>query len=177
MLFRQPGAAASLLKYVCLRLIYFLLFRTLLRLEARGLQHLPRKGPYLICPNHQSYLDPFVLVATLPYGVFRKMFFVGYSVFFESWIMKTVARLTNVVPVDPDSHLLRAMKAGACGLRNGLILCIFPKAAGPTTGNCRYSRKARLSYPGSSRSRLSRWGFRERTKCGRGTASASACTK
>lgn len=141
MLFRQPGAAASLLKYVCLRLIYFLLFRTLLRLEARGLQHLPRKGPYLICPNHQSYLDAFVLVATLPYGVFRKMFFVGYSVFFEGWIMKTVARLTNVVPVDPDSHLLRAMKAGACGLRNGLILCIFPEGGRSYDGELQVFKK------------------------------------
>ena len=41
------------------------------------------------------------------------MFFVGYSVMFTSRIMKLVARLTNIVPVDPDAHLLRAMKAGA----------------------------------------------------------------
>ncbi len=41
--------------------------------------------------------------------------------------MKSVARLTNVIPVDPDAHLLRAMKAGAAGLRAGLILGIFPE--------------------------------------------------
>ncbi len=123
------GTAITVFKYVCLRMIYFGLFRTLLRLETRGLEHLPEKGPYLICPNHQSYLDPFILVSALPYGIFRRMFFVGYSVFFESWLMKIIARLTNIVPVDPDAHLLRAMKAGAYGLRQGRILCIFPEGS------------------------------------------------
>ncbi len=55
------------------------------------------------------------------------MFFVGYSMLFTSRPMKLAARLTNIVPVDPDAHLLRAMKAGAAGLRRGLILCIFPE--------------------------------------------------
>ncbi len=125
----QAGTAITIFKYVCLRVIYFGLFRTLLRLEIRGLENLPEKGPYLICPNHQSYVDPFILVATLPYRLFRQMFFVGYSAFFSSWIMKVVARLTNIVPVDPDAHLLRAMKAGAYGLRQGRILCIFPEGS------------------------------------------------
>jgi long-chain acyl-CoA synthetase len=121
------GTIASFFKYLLLRFIYYFLFRTLLRIETRGIKHLPEKGPYLICPNHQSYLDAFVLVSTLPFHIFRRMFFVGYSFLFTSWHMKLAARLTNIVPVDPDAHLLRAMKAGALGLRKGLILCIFPE--------------------------------------------------
>jgi 1-acyl-sn-glycerol-3-phosphate acyltransferase len=31
--------------------------------------------------------------------------------------------------VDPDSNLMRAMKVGAWGLRNGRILCIFPEGS------------------------------------------------
>jgi long-chain acyl-CoA synthetase len=125
--FRLSGTPVTVCKYILLRLFYCLLFRTLLGLETRGLDQLPANGAYLICPNHQSYLDPFVLAATLPFRVFRKMFFVGYSVMFDSRLMKLVARLTNIVPVDPDVHLLRAMKAGAYGLRAGHVLCIFPE--------------------------------------------------
>ncbi len=124
---RQAGAAGSIFKHVCLRLIYFTLFRTFLRLETHGLEHLPKKGPYLVCPNHQSFLDPFVLTSVLPYHVFRNMFFVGYSIFFNNLFTKLFARLTNVVPIDPDAQLLRAMKAGALGLRKGMTLCIFPE--------------------------------------------------
>jgi long-chain acyl-CoA synthetase len=137
----MAGAALTVFKYACLRLIYFLLFRTFLRFEIRGMEHLSRKGPYLICPNHLSYLDPFVLASALPYHVFRRMFFVGYSVFFDSPLMKIVAHLTNIVPVDPDAHLLRAMKAGAHGLRSGHILCIFPEGGRSFDGELQEFKK------------------------------------
>jgi long-chain acyl-CoA synthetase len=125
--FRMSGPALTAIKYGCVRLLDWLLFQPLLRLDVRGAEHLPAEGTFLICPNHQSYLDPFVLVAALPYRVFRRMFFVGYSVFFGTRLMATAARLANIVLVDPDAHLLRAMKAGAYGLRKGRILCIFPE--------------------------------------------------
>ncbi len=121
------GGAGTLLSWICLRAAHYALFRTLLGIRVRGLGHLPGKGPYLICPNHQSYIDPFVLASSLPYSVFRQLFFVGYSVIFERGVMKPVARWLHIVPVDPDSHLLRAMRTGASGLRDGRILCIFPE--------------------------------------------------
>jgi long-chain acyl-CoA synthetase len=126
---RISGPALSLFKFICLRILYYALFRTLLRLKAQGLAHLPRKGPCLICPNHESFLDPIVLLSVVPYRIFRSTFFLGYSAHFDKGLMKLVARLINIVPVDPDAHLLRAMKAGAAGLREGLILCVFPEGA------------------------------------------------
>ena len=35
--------------------------------------------------------------------------------------------MINVVPIDPDMQLLRAMRAGALGLRAGKILNIYPE--------------------------------------------------
>jgi long-chain acyl-CoA synthetase len=125
--FHLSGTPFAFIKYILLRLIHYLLFRPFLRFETHGLKQLPANGPYLICPNHQSYLDPFILSAALPYRVFRNTFFVGYSMLFTGRLMKLVAHLTNIVPVDPDAHLLRAMKTGAHGLRAGRILCIFPE--------------------------------------------------
>jgi long-chain acyl-CoA synthetase len=69
------------------------------------------------------------------------MFFVGYSVMFTSRMMKLFARLTNIVPVDPDAHLLRAMKAGAYGLRTGRILCVFPEGGRSWDGNLQEFKK------------------------------------
>jgi long-chain acyl-CoA synthetase len=139
--FRLSGTAITLFKYLCLRLMYYTIFRTLMRMETRGLDHLPDKGPYLICPNHESYLDPFVLLSVMPYRIFRKLFFLGYSGVFSGWLMKLVARLTNVIPVDPDAHLLRAMKAGAAGLRSGLILGIFPEGGRSFDGELQQFKK------------------------------------
>jgi long-chain acyl-CoA synthetase len=139
--FHLSGPVGAFFKFLLLRLAYYVLFKTLLRLKTRGLQHLLPKGPYLLCPNHQSYLDGFVLASALPFRIFRNLFFVGYSFMFTSPLMKLIARLTNIVPVDPDAHLLRAMKAGAQGLRDGRILCIFPEGGRSFDGNLQEFKK------------------------------------
>jgi long-chain acyl-CoA synthetase len=139
--FHLSGTVMNVFKCVCLRLVYYLIFRTLLRLRTKGLDHIPEKGPFLICPNHESYLDPFVLLSVMPYKISRRMFFLGYSVFFQGWFMKLIAHLTNVISVDPDAHLLRAMKAGAAGLRYGLILGIFPEGGRSFDGELQTFKK------------------------------------
>lgn len=113
--------------YVLLRLIY-LKARLLLRLEVKGHDVLTRlRPPYLICPNHQSYLDPILVCAVLPRRALKYVFHLGASEYFESFFMRRLARWLNIVPVDPDTHLLRAMQAGAAGLRAGLILNLYPE--------------------------------------------------
>ena len=47
--------------------------------------------------------------------------------FFKSNFMRFVAAMLKVVPIDQDTQLLRAMKAGAIGLKNGKILNIYPE--------------------------------------------------
>jgi 1-acyl-sn-glycerol-3-phosphate acyltransferase len=47
--------------------------------------------------------------------------------FFTNAIMAGLARLINVVPIDPDVQLLRAMRASAAGLRAGKSLNIYPE--------------------------------------------------
>ena len=118
-----------------------LLARLLLGLRVEGREHLPAEGPYVISPNHQSYLDVFLLLGTLPYRTFRRLFFVGASEYFETPFMRRLAELMNVVPVDPDANLLRAMQAGAFGLRRGLILTLFPEGERSPDGTPRRFKK------------------------------------
>ncbi|CAN5685721.1 AMP-binding protein [soil metagenome] len=109
--------------------------RVFMRIEVTGVENLrtmqPAKGekqkPFIICPNHQSFLDPFVLSSNYPYGIFTNIFHVGASMFFGGRIMGFVAAMLKVVPIDQDTQLLRAMKAGAIGLKHGRILNIYPE--------------------------------------------------
>jgi len=116
----------ALLVFVLLKFAN-LLARFLVRFRVAGLENLPPKGAFLICPNHESYLDPFFLVSALPYGLFRKLFFVGASEYFATPLFAKAARWMHLVPVDPDANLLRAMQAGAFGLRHGMVLVLFPE--------------------------------------------------
>lgn len=108
--------------------IFNLFCRVFMRLEVKGLDALKKmERPFLICPNHQSFLDPFVVCSNYPFEFFRHTFHVGASEFFANRPMAFLAKLLNVVPVDPDTQLMKAMKAGAVGLRHGKILNIYPE--------------------------------------------------
>ncbi len=111
------------------------------RVTVTGVGHLPSTGPYVICPNHQSYLDPFVLCGVLPYRVFRQMFVVGAAEYFQTPLTRWLARLANLVPVDADTSLVPAMKAGAFGLAHGRVLLLFPEGERSIDGTVKRFKK------------------------------------
>ncbi len=119
--------AVELLAFVILRVIY-LAARLFFRFEVKGAEALARlQPPYLVCPNHQSYLDPFLVCSAYSRAVLRNTLHVGASMFFTNPIMRKLARLINVIPIDPDVQLLHAMRASVAGLRMGKILNIYPE--------------------------------------------------
>jgi long-chain acyl-CoA synthetase len=109
--------------------------------EVAGREHLPRQGPYIISPNHQGYLDPFILCAALPYRVFRTLFFVGAAEYFETPLTRWLARKINLLPVDPDANLVSAMQASAAGLQQGRILVLFPEGERSIDGSVKRFKK------------------------------------
>ena len=122
---RKP--LAVVVGYALLRLIFFAA-RILLRLEVKGRDVLVcLRRPFLICPNHQSYLDAIILCSAYPRSVLSHVFHVGASEYFANPFMMWLARTFNIVPVDPDTHLLRAMRASAGGLCAGKILNLYPE--------------------------------------------------
>jgi long-chain acyl-CoA synthetase len=113
--------------YVILQLIN-LGARLFFRMEVKGREELAQlEPPYLVCPNHQSFIDPFLVCSTYPRRILENTFHVGASMYFTNAVMAQLARLINVVPIDPDAQLLHAMRAGAAGLRAGKILNIYPE--------------------------------------------------
>jgi long-chain acyl-CoA synthetase len=115
--------------------------RLLARMEVSGLEKLPREGAYLICPNHQSYLDPFFVCGVLPYRTLSQTFFVGAAEYFETPLTAWLARKINLVPVDADSNLVPAMKAGAFGLSHGKVLVLFPEGERSIDGTVKRFKK------------------------------------
>src|SRR5262249_22059416 len=99
----------------------------LFRFTVRGIENLPERGPYLICPNHQSYLDGALVASALPYAVIRRFVTLGWPAFFSGGIRTLLARATNCVPIDPDTNLRRAMIVSAAALKQGKVVLIFPE--------------------------------------------------
>lgn len=113
--------------FVCYR-IFNLFCRVFFRLEVGNIEELRKmERPFIIAPNHQSYIDPFVLCSNYPYDIFGHTFHVGAAMYFKSAFMTWLAKLLNVVPIDPDSQLIRSMRSGAVGLQKGFVLNIYPE--------------------------------------------------
>ncbi len=123
----HPSSKTKIAGYIIACIVYFA-SKVFFRLEVKGMENVTAfKKPFLVCPNHQSFIDGFVVPATYPFAVMKDIFHVGATEFFTGFIGKGFAKLVNIVPVDPDVNLLKAMKAGALGLRSGKILNIYPE--------------------------------------------------
>jgi long-chain acyl-CoA synthetase len=102
-----------------------IIFRLLLRLDARGLDNLP-EAPHIIAANHSSYLDGFAIAAAVPARAFRTLYFQGLRKYFGGRLMSRFARLFHVIALDP-AYFDRAMRVSAFVLSRGNSLCIFPE--------------------------------------------------
>lgn len=136
----QPHAIFTTVGFGVLK-IWYLLARLLLRFRVIGLENLPESGAFLLCPNHETYIDPFFLASALPYRVLRKMFYVGASEYFATPLRRKAARWMHLAPVDPDTNLIRALQAGAFGLRRGKILALFPEGERSIDGEIKKVKK------------------------------------
>ncbi len=56
-----------------------MIMRGLFRLQVKGLEHLPEEGPFVLTPNHVSYLDPFAVAAALGYRRLRRTEWAGWT--------------------------------------------------------------------------------------------------
>jgi len=109
--------------------------------KVSGLENLPQRAPFLLCSNHQSYIDPILMGSALPWRVFRDLFSVGTSEIFGEGFMRRLARWLRVVVVDPDANLVPAMRAGAFGLKQGRVLILYPEGERTNTGDLTMFRK------------------------------------
>ena len=136
----RPGRFAEAVLFVLTRLVQ-IVASDRFRIRVSGLEKIPAQGSYIISSNHQSYLDPIVMAAYLPWSVFRNLFSVGTSEIFGSGLMRRLARWLRVIVVDPDSNLIPAMRAGAFGLRHGRILILYPEGERSIDGTPRIFKK------------------------------------
>jgi long-chain acyl-CoA synthetase len=122
----EPSAFTLWTSYIVIK-IARVFFRFFLPLHHIGLEKLPRQAPFILCPNHQSFLDGPLLIGGLPKWVIDRIFILGYTDYFASPLMRFLGKLSRIVAVDAAVNLVQALQIGALGLRNGKILLVFPE--------------------------------------------------
>jgi long-chain acyl-CoA synthetase len=101
--------------------------KLLFRLKVEGREHMPSEGPFVITPNHASYLDGFIIAASVRFSTFRKLYFLGMQEFFTGGIKSWFARVGHVIPIDAEIYLNKALQLSSYVLKSRRSLCIFPE--------------------------------------------------
>lgn len=107
-------------------------------LDVRGLDNVPDDAPFLITPNHTSFLDPFMLGAALGADRLRGVFWSGWvQAAFSNPLKRFVSRLAKTVPIDPHRAAVSSLALGATVLHRGHALVWFPEGGRSRTGRIR----------------------------------------
>lgn len=123
-----PGPAISAwrraIRYWASRLLVTLLVRAWLRVRLDGREQLP-DGPAIYCFNHLSWVDPFILMATLPYR--PRLFFFGPKE--EDMLVGARNRVMHwsgaTIPYKPGKNdLLEATRRVAAVIDTGAVIAI-----------------------------------------------------
>jgi long-chain acyl-CoA synthetase len=104
-----------------------MVMRGLFRLYATGLEQLPMSGPFVITPNHVSFLDAPAIAAALPFRRFNQLYWAGdIRVLFSNPISRMVSRALHVFPVDAN-HPAATLEAAKRVLQSGGVPVWFPE--------------------------------------------------
>lgn len=111
------------------------MMRILFRVRAEGLEHVPADNQFILVCNHVSNLDPFVLAAILDYRRLRRTYWAGFTgAAFRNVIFRSVSRIAQVVPIDPESKAISSLAFGSAVLQSGGNLVWFPEGSRSATG-------------------------------------------
>jgi len=118
-----------------MRFICWLLIHSIYRLEKRGLENIPEKGPAVLVCNHVSFVDPLVILAASP----RPIRFVMDHNIFRTPIVSFVFRTGKAIPIAPakenEKLLDEAYDRIAEALEAGELVAIFPEGRITDTGD------------------------------------------
>ncbi len=110
------------------------IFKLYFRLQTEGLLNLPKTPPFIIAPNHASYLDGFLIASSLPKEVLQNTYFVGAKEYFEGKFGEFIAKYFHVIPVDTQSNVRDTLIKSTNILNNNKNLVIFPEGARTRNG-------------------------------------------
>jgi long-chain acyl-CoA synthetase len=121
------GALLTALGFV-LYALNRLFMRGLFRLRFTGVEGLPKTAPFLIAPNHVSYLDAPTIAAALPWRRVRQIYWAGDVLrLFSNPLSQLLSRAIHLFPVD-SHHPGAALEIATRVLKAGNALVWFPEA-------------------------------------------------
>lgn len=135
----NPGWPDRILTFLVKGVISMFL-RIFYSLRVEGADNIPEKGPYVLCANHTSFLDGFIVAAGVPFMTELNLFFIAFRRYFTTPIIRNLVRKARIIPIDA-TQIIEAMQASTFILRHDKALCIFPEGERSLDGEIKEFKK------------------------------------
>jgi len=109
--------------YRFVRRLFLLIFSVCFRWQVKGRENIPQEGPFILCANHISWMDP-ILLGCLTGRVVR---FMAKEELFQRPLSRIVVKGLHAFPVKRQAADRRAIKAALSILASGQGVGIFPE--------------------------------------------------
>lgn len=109
--------------YRFLAVLCRIFFSVFYRVEYKGLENVPKEGPVLVCCNHISLLDMFLIAHRIP----RKVYFMAKKELFSIPFLNVIIKALGAFPVNRGHGDVNAAKTTLQLLSEGKAVGIFPE--------------------------------------------------
>ena len=109
-------------------------FRFYFQFEGKGMENIP-EGPCFFAPNHESKLDPFLVLSYLDKSTLKNTFSYAKKDHVKSWIRRYLASHTNVIVMDLSNDLKNSIQKMAEVVKQGNKILIFPEGTRTISGS------------------------------------------
>ncbi|MFC1667781.1 1-acyl-sn-glycerol-3-phosphate acyltransferase [Chlamydiota bacterium] len=118
---------------ILIQLLLTIKLKTFFQLTVYGKKNLPKEG-FILCANHASFLDPFILIGALPFSLKDNIYFLGLEYYFNTPRMKRLVKFMHVISLNYETNILGCLNVARYVLENKKIMGIFPEAERTNTG-------------------------------------------
>ncbi|ADL06861.1 lysophospholipid acyltransferase family protein [Thermosediminibacter oceani] len=119
--------------YLLAKLILRIFFSFTGGVKADGISNVPKKGPLIIVSNHQSILDPTVLMACIS----RRIHFLAAAYLFRIPVLNILLPMAGAIPVKSEKGDLASFKKALRILAKGGVIALFPEGGVSPDGSLR----------------------------------------
>ena len=127
----------SFIKRAAIRIIQVfgkLLVLVAFRSRLKNVGKIPRDRAVLICPNHQSLIDPILIYALLPGDMLERVLFTGFGEYFSKAPLSWIVHPMRIILTGTGRTSAESMRLATEGLNRGYSVCIFPEGERTSTG-------------------------------------------
>lgn len=111
-----------------------LFLKSYFRIKGKGVENLP-EGPFILAPNHQSFLDGLFVSIFIKNRIMKKTYFYAKAEHVRMKWLKFLAGTNNVIVLDLNSNLKESIQNLASALKRDRNVIIFPEGTRTNDGS------------------------------------------